>query len=132
MRTNEEIKELIKTMDHLIGNEYAYNKDSIDTLEDIVITQIFGFCGCGLPEYTYKFIFNGLKHIKKLGDCGCNYKLWEQEGKEIFHTSGIKYFFYYVLDNIGLTEHGSSVPGWLTVEGEILLDIMIKNENETK
>jgi hypothetical protein len=81
-------------------------------------------CGCGNPEEALKFIRLSLSQIDKLKTVWqkeITYENWEKENKEIYFNSGIEYFTYYMLDNYKLTEHGGSVPGWLSEKGKILL-----------
>ena len=49
------------------------------------------------------------------------YEEWSAAEKRLFGSSGAAYFVYYVLDEKELTEHGTSVPGWLTEKGLTLL-----------
>lgn len=87
---------------------------SVDTLQDI-----FGHCGCGFPEESQKFIRDVLQHIDHLS----NGLKTIEEGLSFFDNHiGLAYTMYYIFDKYELTEHGSSVPGWLTEKGKKVLD----------
>jgi hypothetical protein len=85
---------------------------------------ILGFCCCGDPETSLAYIRDRLEYIKSYGLVGQNkislFSL-NKQCHELFHTTGEMFFFFYSMDKLGLTEHGSSVPGWLTVKGENFL-----------
>jgi len=96
--------------------------------ESFIATGILGFCGCGCPDDALYYVRDCLHHVNEIKE-----KVWENKitfeehqanGKKIFSSVGAEYFAYYFLDNKELTEHGSSVPGWLTQKGiEVLEDI---------
>lgn len=115
--------------------------------EGLILGHIFGFCGCGMPTEAMKYIRDVMQHVENLRlmrhsventpiTRDAMYDKWSEDGKAIFSNQGAEYFAYYVLDAKGLTEHGGSVPGWLTPKGrEVLSDIneiltMEKNEDE--
>lgn len=104
---------------------YEYEGCSYQTVEDIVQTGIFGFCGCGSQEDNLKYILEGLEYINwRLEDktTDFNNKLIQQN--EIFGNEKAAYFFYYWCDKEELTEHGGSVPGWLSPKGKLLVSIL--------
>jgi hypothetical protein len=95
--------------------------------EDIesIFCSFLGFCGCGDPGMALKYVRDSLQLLHDL-----QYKVWEkQEAFEswdarvdaFFGTRQAKYFMWYRLDDLDLTEHGGSIPGWLTDKGEELL-----------
>lgn len=95
--------------------------------------KILGLCGCGLPEQNLLYIRDVLRHINRLKEFHekqISYDEWKAAGRQIMHTEQIEYFTYYVLDSLGLTEHGGSVPGWLTKKGEDLLSDLEEYEPE--
>lgn len=109
---------------------------SYSDLTSFIMSGFFNFCGCGCPEDSLKFIKDGLAHIqnrtKKIQENhGEKFKLtWDELQKEqtfIFGSSGAAYFFYYWCDKEELTEHGGSVPGWLTTKGEVVLNLLTLN-----
>jgi len=93
---------------------------------DFVQASILDFCCCGCPEDNLKYIRDVLEHINwKYGrqePFDEWYKEWRVMAPSLFVNDGAEYFIYYVLAAKNLTEHGGSVPGWLTVEGQELLD----------
>jgi hypothetical protein len=113
--------------------------------EEFYQTGIFGFCGCGCPEDSLKYIAKGLSHIKRLktnvwgtGDEVLeeselmSYKEWNDEGLDLFKTEEQMWFFMYWADKEELTEHGGNVSGgWLTDKGyEVLEDLTQLNKEE--
>lgn len=117
------------------GDGYTYTDECYyETATDLIATGILGFCGCGCPEEALVFIRDILQFIKQKINEPWSEKL-ENKEKELFPYLGMNYFIYYWLDNKELTEHGSSVPGWLTKKGEQLLKdltIILKEEKEFK
>lgn len=79
-----------------------------ETARDFIQCGILGHCGCGVPDDSLIFIKDQLIIIEKgypfdVGFTPLQYTLW------------------YMFDKYGLTEHGTSLPGWLTQKGEELL-----------
>jgi hypothetical protein len=106
---------------------YLYDGINYNDLESLIISGIFNFCGCGLPEEAIKFIRDVMAHIdrkrpdnQKFEDF---YKEWSEEGDKIAPL-GALYFTYYVLADKELTEHGGSVPGWLSPKGRETLELL--------
>ena len=110
----------------------VYEIDGIiyDTIEDALMMGVFGFCGCGMPLYTLAYIRDELESIKR-------YTEWVNENHHITkdipspmenndkeENLGRSYFIWYWFDKMGYTDHGGSVPGWLTDEGESLLECL--------
>jgi len=92
---------------------------------DDVQTKLLGFCGCGDAKVNLNYIRNILAIIDKF----YSDKLSTEEYlKEIVlhfnNNAGAEYFMFYWLDKEGYTEHGGSVPGWLTDEGHKLLQVL--------
>jgi hypothetical protein len=85
-------------------------------------SAVFKFCGCGSPEDSLKHIQKSLHLIKNMKEQLWTKKIlwdeWNEQVKIILPNDEIKYFTYYWLDSQKLTEHGGSVPGWLTKYGE--------------
>ena len=108
--------------------------------ETFIATYMFGFCGCGMPDEALRHVRDSLQIImdmkEQLWTKKITYNEWEERKKKCFSNSGSEYFMWYVLDKLGFTEHGSSVPGWLTQGGmELLSDLnelyKITDNNET-
>lgn len=84
--------------------------------------------GCGYQDHAVRFLRDVLLLIDKRQkiDKNTDYKFetWEAEEKKFFPVIGSETFCYYFLDNLGLTEHGGSVPGWLTGKGRDILNAL--------
>ncbi len=83
---------------------------------------LFNFCGCGSPEDALEFLRQSLAHVKMRSDEAITFEAITQDELSVFGSQGCAYFMYYVLDKAGLTDHGGCVPGWITKEGEELLE----------
>lgn len=112
-----------------VDEDGCHHQDAIE----FIIERIFGFCGCGCPYDVAEYIRQALQSIydieQKVWTNKVTYNEWKNDNdnkkkKKIYSSQGAEYFIYYVLDQKGLTEHGGSVPGWLTESGkELLLDL---------
>ena len=92
--------------------------------EDLLLTLHSGvlkFCGCGRPKDSVRYVMEGLKIMEE------TFKMEYRDQKclreEHFGIDGAEYFFYYVMDTLELTEHGGSVPGWVTEEGKRFIEL---------
>ena len=106
-----------------------YQKDgcTYTDIESFIATGLFGFCGCGNNESAIEYVYKAMCLVWKLKtvvwEKKLDYEIWRTEIGIFFNSDdGAEYFMWYFLDNAGLTEHGGSVPGWLTADGEELLD----------
>ena len=105
-----------------------YKKGDIEYEDpiDFIQSGVFNFCCCGQAENNLKYIRDVLEYINWKYDrkepFDDWYKEWRAMAPALFMNDGAEYFIYYVISERGLTEHGGSVPGWLTVEGHELLD----------
>lgn len=94
--------------------------------ESFLQTYSLGFCGCGRPEDSLAYVRDVLQHIDNLKQLVWEkkqtYEEWTAAGKKLFASDGAEYFAFYVMDTKGLTEHGGSVPGWLTDKGREMLE----------
>jgi len=97
-----------------------------DNAEDLIQCHILGFCGCGQPEENLIYVMEGLAHIGKNYDEGSVFEDWWQDGIKLFGNKRAMYFFFYWADKEELTEHGGSVPGWLTMKGKELLSDLVE------
>lgn len=93
--------------------------DETDNESDIM--DELGFCGCGMPVDATEYVLAVLEHIDRLKthvwEKALTWEQWNAEGDTIFTNDGAAYFAYYVMAEKGLTEHGGSVPGWLSEKG---------------
>ena len=102
-----------------------------ESAKDYYMHEVFKFCGCGCPEDALDYIYKCLKLLTLGNDwinnkeSHCDYwKRYRAECDKVFNSEGAEYFMWYWLDNMELTEHGGSVPGWLTEKGkEVLSDL---------
>ena len=88
------------------------------------------FCGCG-TEQEFEFLRLGLERIagfrallKNRDEWDARYKAWSDETRKLLGLG--EQYLYHTLSEMRppLTEHGGSVPGWLTEDGKDLLRIM--------
>lgn len=98
-----------------------------DTAPDLIHGHLFGFCCCGRPHDFLRKIAGALWLVRELTRKDYeswqeHYDGWKERRDEILGDSGNQYTYWYLLDRAGLTEHGSSVPGWLTPKGERVLN----------
>ena len=77
------------------------------TPEGFLHGYVMGFCCCGQPEMVLAYVRDVLRDIKNQS---CPDK-----------DSAPTYLVWYWLDSKDFTEHGGSVPGWLTDKGRDLL-----------
>jgi len=105
-----------------------------DDAESFLQCHVLGFCGCGLPEDSLRYVRDCLRHVanlqlvhekksthKKGDEWDVAYQAWDKAGKELMGKA--EYFTRYVLDQKELTEHGGSVGGaWLSTKGKELLE----------
>lgn len=104
---------------------YEYEGTHYQTIEDIVHSHFFGFCGCGDPEGNLQYIRDGLDFIDwRFNVENTPFEKIKEKQLEIFGNEKAAYFFYYWCDKEDLTEHGGSVPGWLSEKGKLILDIL--------
>lgn len=74
--------------------------------------EVFGFCGCYDPDTSFKEVYDAMIAID------------EEKQFELRNNSQLATFIYYWLDTKSITEHGGSIPGWLTGYGKELLKEM--------
>ena len=91
-----------------------------DSKEAVMQAAVLHFCTCGHPEDNLAYIRDGLEHIAS----DAPFEEWVVAGNALFGNDRARYFFYYWANQIGLTDHGGSVPGWLTDTGEALLEVL--------
>lgn len=107
--------------------QYKYNDVHYRDAKDLMCSCFLNFCGCGLPESAMDLVMNCLKLIDDhhtamtRDEWKEHYKTWCAEVEKVLPGDGLQYFMWYWLDAMGLTEHGSSVPGWLTEKGKWVL-----------
>ena len=113
-----------KKKDGYYDQDGCYYEDA----ESFIATGVLGFCGCGMPDVALEYVRKALQIVDDLKQLvyekKLTYEQWEERKKKVFANKGAEYFMWYFLNNKELTEHGVSVPGWLTKKGiELLADL---------
>lgn len=107
---------------------YEYDGVWYEDEENLLVSGFCNFCGCGRPEESLDYVYKALQHVQNLQDKVWKnldtYDNWSKQEKKLFPIKGSAYFMYYWLDNMEFTEHGGSVPGWLTSKGKELLELI--------
>ena len=85
------------------------------------LSAILGQCGCGLPGEAERYLYTGMDWLERRWKA---VEANQEVPKHHFMSEGEYYFFFYWLDHVELTDHGSSVPGWLNKRGEEALNIL--------
>lgn len=105
-----------------------YDEDGVfhEDAESFLQTKILGFCGCGNPELSLKHTQTALRQVYNLKELVWEkkqtFKDWDAESEKLLGGEASAYFMWYWLDTKELTEHGGSVPGWLSTKGYELLE----------
>lgn len=97
---------------------YNYDGAYYENLDDVLAIGILGFCGCGRPDDALQLIIDVTK-TRAFPDKDLTV-LDFQDTVELIRGNAelAAYIIFYLLNEKGLTEHGGSVPGWLTPKGE--------------
>jgi hypothetical protein len=86
--------------------------------KESAILEMAAFCGCGCPEEAMRFVCSFLD----IFDPDNPDDRWLDDTFKALHSyfqnEGAAYFFYYWMDSRGFSEHGGSVPGWITEKGK--------------
>lgn len=111
--------------------DFSYGEDDLwaQSFGDAIMGTI-GFCPCGQPGLALDYIRKGLKTIDRSPDQ--TYDEWRQSVNNHFKSPQEEYFFYYWADKEHLTDHGGSVPGWLTDKGKSVLKLIEELEEYEK
>lgn len=112
---------------YLVDAEGLHHESASDYM-----CHVLGFCGCGVPESALAYVRDAMKAIQAMTERG--YAKPDIDAcYRMFASDGERYFVWYRLDNLELTEHGGSVPGWLTDKGKdwlVALDEALEQEVE--
>lgn len=128
-------------IDKFKREEGYYDEDGCfyEDAESFLQIKVLGFCGCGDPDLSLKHTQIALRQVSNLKELVWEKKQtweeWDKENKKLLGEETGVYFMWYWLDTKGFTEHGGSVPGWLTESGyELLedLDKYFEEVNESK
>jgi len=113
--------------------EWITDDGQIFDIDDYILIDIFDFCGCGHTKSAVEHIIGALKLIKEKDEINKNtkfedwYEEWAEKVSNFFnHDRGAQTIMWYCFDRAGLTDHGGSVPGWLTEKGYDLIDLYEK------
>lgn len=109
-----------------------YEEYLIDYLMDFFSFDILGLCGCGSQEDTQFVIWRYLTIRKRYFDERLSWNQVQELYKSELNIDtdnemhyGLLQFLMYVLDDKGITAHGSGIGGaWLTRLGEMYLDVL--------
>lgn len=101
---------------------YTYDGCEYADLGVVVLEGLFGFCGCGFPHDATIFILETLRMIEAIHDG--TFEKYKAEQQRLCDSDGNAMFIFYVLDRMELTEHGGSVPGWLSQKGKDVLAML--------
>ena len=97
----------------IIDSDGFYHPDKLSYLEDML-----GFCGCGYPVSALQFVSKLLELIDGRFE---NHKFQDDIDTLSGNNIGLEYLLFYFLEDKELTEHGTSIPGWLTEYGKEFL-----------
>lgn len=84
------------------------------TIQELRVFLQSWMCGCGMPELA----------VERLRDILALHPLYDHraEFQALVPDTGLEYMLLYMLDHLGLTEHGGGIGGgWLTDEGKAVL-----------
>ena len=109
--------------------EYVYGECHHEDAESLLQCGMLKQCGCGNPENNIRLVARVLRHLSNRREYVWNdnhemtYDDWVAAGREIA-SDDVLNFIYYTIDELELTEHGGSIPGWPTKEGyEFMEDV---------
>lgn len=111
---------------------YKFDGCDYEEAADVLQSGVLGFCGCGCPEKNLEYIRQALEIIDdprpKWSDEHKSWEAWwpihKEKVRAHFGNDQSAYFFYYWAAKNDLTEHGGSVPGWLSDKGRTLLKLL--------
>lgn len=121
----ETIKKINEEGKDLQGIDWSYEAGCDNPIMDFIWNELFGFCGCYQPEEGFKLVrevMNAINDTTNDRNCMSSY--------DMRNGSVEKVFIMYWLDEREITEHGGSIPGWLTPYGKELLHVMNEIELE--
>jgi hypothetical protein len=129
----ERVMFIDKYKEHEHGYSYIMDDCYYEDATSLIAGGMLGFCGCGDNDSALKYIKDALQLVADLREVrnkNLTWDDWRVRVNSVFSNEGAEYFMWYFLDNKELTEHGSSVPGWLTTKGEELLSDLNELINE--
>lgn len=96
-------------------------EETQEHMKEAILEQVFGFCGCGQTDRAIDTLYDYLCIVGKKYDGHYNPNKFDP----ISTNPGTVTLLHYVMYNAGMTEHGGSVPGWLTDDGWGLLTYIL-------
>jgi hypothetical protein len=102
------VESILTTGSDMSGCEWEFNT------KKFIWCETFGFCVCFLPDDSFKEIHKVMRSLN--GD--------EFENKHKLRENPLYAFIMYWLDEKELSEHGGSIPGWLTNYGKTVFKAM--------
>jgi hypothetical protein len=107
------------------GLYYSPNGNSYEDANSFIAEYVLGFCGCGMPNEALDHVKQSLGIVydlqNKVWTDEITIEQWRESKSRVFASDGAEYFMWYFLNEREFTEHGGSVPGWLTDKGKELL-----------
>lgn len=98
---------------------------SYDDKEELLQAGILEMCCCGNPELNLWYVMRGLEVVESRRDYTPEgYAKSRALADEVFKSTESENFFYYWTAARDYTEHGGSIPGWLTEKGRDLLEML--------
>jgi hypothetical protein len=105
---------------------FKYQGADYENAECLLQTGILGLCGCGDNESNLVYIAKALEYLQyrleSYSDSAETYQNAIKKELEFFKSKEAARLMYYFLDSKGLTEHGSSIPGWLSEKGKEFME----------
>lgn len=119
--------------DYRKGAFYVIGEDGDEehaNATDLIYGGILNFCGCGDADASLVFVMRGLEIIDAAtaphpGQSSTDaYTEWKRRSMDHFGSEGASGFFFHWCDREGLSDHGGSIPGWLSEDGKRLLALL--------
>jgi len=109
------------------------DKDSLDVVFYEAYLSLdfrYFFCTCGTPATVCDFVYRVLRALSgnfdgRPEEWKAWYEAYDRGLDAVLPDRGTRYFVFYTLDLLGLTDHGTFVPGWPSQKG---LDFMADYE----
>lgn len=118
--------------DYLVDGQYVLNGDKYDDPCELLQNGILGFGMSYKVGDCLTFIMWGLALVEKRskvyreakGDISSLLADRLEDEQQYFNSDGVESFFYHWCVSEELVDYGTSLPGWLTEDGENLLSLL--------
>lgn len=98
-----------------------------EDIEEAIYGGVLHMCGCGVPEDGAKYWRDILLVIQYKMVKSVEFKDGELFADKVLGDHpGACWVMYHVVENLDLSEHGGSAPGWLTGLGEAVLIALVE------